>query len=86
MLSIDLIRDTRHLCRRFSIDGIKGNITWYSVIVVEFVHSLKTTRQTTCTVRVSPSFRSLLLAAETSTVVTAFKKVTMITSTHNLRL
>ena len=45
MLSIDLIRDTRHLCTRFSIDGIKGNVRWYSVIAFEFVHSLKTTRR-----------------------------------------
>ena len=41
MLSIDFIRGTRHLCTRFSIDGIKSNVTWYSVIAVEFVYSLK---------------------------------------------
>jgi len=90
MISIDLTRGTRHLCTRFSIDGIKSNVTWYSVIAVEFVYSVKKTRrfnsQTTCTVRVLTRFRSLLLAAGTSTVVTTFKKETMMTSTHNLPL
>ena len=36
-----------------------------------------------CTVRVSTSFMSLLLAVSTPTVNTAYKKVIMITSTHN---
>ena len=36
-----------------------------------------------CTVRVSTSFMSLLLAVSTRTVATAYKKVTMISSTHN---
>ena len=35
-----------------------------------------------CTVRVSTSFMSLLLAVSTRTVNTAYKKVIMITSTH----
>ena len=36
-----------------------------------------------CTVRVSTSFISLLLAVSTRTVTTAYKKVIMITSTQN---
>ena len=36
-----------------------------------------------CTVRVSTSFMSLFLAVSTRTVTTAYKKVIMITFTHN---
>ena len=58
------------------------------VITVEFVHSLKTWGRLNShakrTVRVSPSFRSLLQAVRTCTVATASRKVTMITFTHNL--
>ena len=36
-----------------------------------------------CTVQVSTSFMTLLLAVSTRTVTTAYKKVIMITCTHN---
>ena len=59
------------------------------VSAVEFVDSLKTRRLSShakCTVRVSTIFPSLLLAVRTSTVATAFSRVTRIVSTHNLVL
>ena len=61
------------------------------VIAVEFVYSNKTRRRrfnsrSNCTVRVLTRLTSLLFAVRTSTVATSSRKVTMITSTHNLPL
>ena len=60
------------------------------VIAAEFVYSIKTRRRfhshAKCTYRVLARFPSLLFAMRTSTVATAYKKVTMITSTHFLTL
>ena len=60
------------------------------VIAAEFVYAIKTRRRfhshAKCTYRVLARFASLLFAMRTSTVATAYKKVTMITSTHFLTL
>ena len=59
-------------------------------MVAEFVYSIKTGRRfhghAKCTYRVLARFTSLLFAMRTSKVATAYKKVTMITSTHILTL
>ena len=59
-------------------------------MVAEFVYSIKTGRRfhghAKCTYRVLARFTSLLFAIRTSKVATAYKKVTMITSTHILTL
>ena len=59
-------------------------------MVTEFVYSIKTGRRfhghAKCTYRVLARFTSLLFAMRTSKVATAYKKVTMITSTHILTL
>ena len=56
----------------------------------EFVYSIKTRRRfhsrAKCTYRVLARSTLLLFAMRTSTVATAYKKVTMITSTHILTL
>ena len=53
-----------------------------------FIHSKRNDNfiLTKCTVRVSTSCMSLLLAVSTRTVTTAYKKVIMITYTHNFPL
>ena len=76
----------------------KRNVTWFlrrkhvkklsiRVIAVEFVYSIKTRRRfyshANCSYRlVLARFTSLLFAMRTSTIATAYIKVTMITSTH----
>ena len=81
----------RHLCMRFSIDGIKamsrgfsGGSNWSNLFVLskrddDFILEKRT-------VRVSDNFTSVLLAVRTSTDATAFRQETMITPTHNLPL
>ena len=71
----------------------KRNVMWYfRGIPVMFVYSVKMwwrfNKQARCTVWILPSFTSLFLVVRTSKVATctAPKKVTMITSTHNLPL
>ena len=58
--------------------------------MVEFIYSVKTRQwfhsRAKCTYRVLARFTSLLFAMRTSKVATAYKKVTMITSTHILTL
>ena len=88
--SIDLIHDTRHLCTRSRIDGIKAVSRCISggkqVIKsanmsnhVEFVHSIKTRRRfpshAKCTYQVLARFTSLPPARRTSTVATAHKSL-----------
>ena len=53
-------------------------------IAVDFVYSLKRKRRFNSHASCKMHGLSLLLAVRTSTVVTALKKVKMITSTHNL--
>ena len=60
------------------------------VSAIEFVHSIETRRRShghaKCIYRVLARFTSLLFTMMTSTIATAYKKVTMITSTHILTL
>ena len=99
---VDLIQDIRHLCTLFMIDGITATSRGISggkqVIKVANTSNHRrvclfsqkrndTLGLAKCTVRVSTCFTSSLLAGvRRSTVATASKKVTMITSTYNLPL
>ena len=97
--SIDLIHDTRHLCMRSRIDGIKAvsfGISGGKQVIKSantsnrgrvFFYSIKTRRRfhshAKCTYQVLARFKSSLPARRTSTVATAHKRVTIISSTHD---
>ena len=72
------------------ISRVKQVIKFANASNREFVYSIKTRRRfhsrARCTYRVLARFASLLFAMRTSTVATAHKKETMITSTHFLTL
>ena len=96
-IATDLVHDTRHLFTRSKIDGIKamysrGISEGKQVIkfantsnAVEFVYSIKRDDDFIVS-KVLERFTSLLFAMRTFTVATAYCKVKMITSTHNLTL
>ena len=69
---------------------LKGSNLPIRVISVDFVHPFKSRNDFSlakCIIRVSASLTSLLLAVRTFTVAPASKKkITMISSTHNLPL
>ena len=64
---IDLIHDTRHLCTRFRINGVKAMSRFISggggggVIAVEFVYSIKTKRRLKDLENEQFEFRQVLL-------------------------
>ena len=99
--TIDLIHDTRHLCTRSKIDGIKAMSRGISggKQVIKFTNTSNRGRvclfyqtrrrfhsHAKCIHRVLARFTPLLFTMRTSTVATAYNKVTMITSTHILTL
>ena len=87
---IRLFHDSRHLCTRFKIDGLKAmsrgilGANKRKKFASRSNFAVKSFRSQV--VRVSTSFMSLLLTVRTSKAATASKKVAMITSTHNLPL
>ena len=92
---IDFIHDTRYLCTRSRIDGIKAMSRGISggkqVIKSRPSLFILSKRGDDFTVmqnvyRVLARFTSLLFAMRTSTVATAHTKLTMINSTHVLTL
>ena len=92
--TIDLFHDTRHLCTRFTVDGIKATFPCFLRGQTEFAGTgnggrvcLFSQNETTIlvmqNVQISfASFMSLLHVVRTCTVVIASKD-TLITSTHH---